>query len=94
MKKQYELTIMLATDLKDEARDKLTDKMEKTVKTLEGRVIKTLEMGRKQLAYKIGGQTEAVFLDMVLEMPPTAVVQLEKKLTVDREILRHLLVVA
>jgi small subunit ribosomal protein S6 len=94
VKKKYELTIMVRAEVKDEARDKLVDKLEKTAKAIGGNVVKTMEMGRKQLAYKISGQTEAVFLNLVLELPPAEVIQLEKKLTVDKEILRHLLVVA
>ncbi len=85
---------MVKSDVKDEVRDKLTDKFEKTVKALGGVVTKTMEMGRKQLAYKISGQSEAVYINFVLELPPSEVVQLEKKLAVDKEILRHLLVIA
>ena len=92
--KIYDLVIMIKSDVKDESKDKLVDKLEKTVKALGGSVKKTLEMGKKQLAYKILGQSEATYLNLVLEMPGEAVVQLEKKLTVDKEILRHLLVVA
>lgn len=92
--KKYELTIMVKSDVKDEAREKLVEKLEKTVKALEGKVVKTMEMGKKQLAYKISGQSEATFMNLVLELPPLAVIQLDKKLTVDKEILRHLLVVA
>jgi len=94
MKKSYDLTIMVSPQVKDEAKDKLVEKLEKIVKALDGSVKKTLEMGRKQLAYKIKGQSEAVFLNSVLELPTQAVIQLDKKLTVDKEILRHLLVTA
>lgn len=92
--KSYDLTIMLKSEVKDEAKDKLVEKLEKTVKALEGSVKKTLEMGRKQLAYKINGQTEATYINLVLELPRESVIQLEKKLNVDKDILRHLLVIA
>lgn len=85
---------MIKSDVKDDGREKLVEKLEKTVKALEGKVVKTLEMGKKQLAYKIAGQSEANYMNMVLELPAVSVIQLEKKLTVDKEILRHLLVVA
>lgn len=92
--KKYELVIMLSSEVKDDSREKFSQKLEKTVKALGGKVARSLEMGKKQLAYKIKGQSEAVYLDLVLEMPATEVIQLDKKLTVDKEILRHLLVVA
>jgi small subunit ribosomal protein S6 len=93
MSNKYDLTLVLRAGVKDEAKDKFVEKIEKTVKALEGKVIKVMEMGHKQLAYKLGGQSEGVYIDVVLEMPGAVVVQLEKKLTVDKEILRHLLVV-
>lgn len=93
MMTKYDLTLVLRTDLKDEAKEKFLEKIEKTVKALEGKVLKSLEMGRKQLAYKLSGQGEGIYINMVLEGPGQMVVQLEKKLTVDKEILRHLLVV-
>lgn len=85
---------MLSSEVKDDTREKFSQKLEKTVKALGGKVARSLEMGKKQLAYKIKGQSEAVYLDLVLEMPGSEVIQLDKKLTVDKEILRHLLVVA
>ncbi len=72
--------------------DKFVEKLEKTVKVLGGKTGKMTEMGRKQMAYKIDNLTEAIYLNWMLELPGEAVVQLEKKLTVDRDILRHLLV--
>jgi small subunit ribosomal protein S6 len=94
MSNKYDLTIILRTDVKDEARDKFVLKLEKILKALEGRVDKTMEMGKKQLAYKLNGQTEGVYLNMSLELPSTNVVQLQKKLEVDKDIIRSLLVIA
>lgn len=68
-------------------------KIEKIVKAVEGRVDKVVEMGQRQLAYKISGQAEAQYLSWMLELPAAAVVELGKKLNVDKEILRYLLVV-
>jgi ribosomal protein S6 len=76
----------------DKAHEEFVAKLEKTVGVLKGKVVKTSEMGKKQLAYRIGGVTEAVFMNFAIEIPAEGVVQLEKKLTVDKEVLRHLLV--
>ena len=94
MKNKYDLTIILKSEIKDEIKDKFVDKLEKTLKALDGRVEKTMEMGRKQLAYKLNGQTEGIYLNMMLELPAAAVVQLQKKLEVDKDIIRSLLVKA
>lgn len=70
--------------------DGFEEKMEKLGKALGGRVVKMASMGRKQMAYKIKGVGEADYLDFSLELPQAAVVELEKKLAMDREVVRHL----
>ncbi len=89
---KYNLTLVLRPEVKDEARDKFVTKIEKTLKGLDGSVTKTVDMGRKQLAYKIQNLTEGIYVNMNLEAPKSAVVELAKKLAVDKDILRHLLV--
>ena len=89
---KYDLTVLLNADLKEKPFDKFFEKIEALVKALEGKAGKLSEMGKKQLAYDIKGEKEAQFLSWVLELPPKNVIQLEKKLTNDKEILRHLLI--
>ncbi len=84
--KKYDLTVLTKDGVGVE------EKIGKIVKALEGKVGKMTEMGKKQLAYPIGKAKEAVFVSWILELPTEAVVQLEKKLIVDKNILRHLLV--
>jgi small subunit ribosomal protein S6 len=92
MTNKYDLTLVLNSEVKDEAKDKFVEKIEKVLKALSGSVVKSQDMGRKQLAYKINNQSEGVFVDMRLEMPASSVIQLDKKLAVDKEVLRYLLV--
>lgn len=90
--KKYDLTVLVKSDLKEAALEKFTTKIEALVKALDGKLGKMTEMGKKQLAYAIGKQSEAQFISWVLELPAAGVVQLEKKLVNDKEVLRHLLV--
>lgn len=92
MKNKYDLTIILVPSVKDEAKDKFVEKIEKVMKGLGGVVEKTMDMGRKQLAYKIVGKSEGVYVNLQIELPPESVIQLDKKLGVDKDILRHLLI--
>jgi small subunit ribosomal protein S6 len=94
MSNKYDLTLILKSDIKDEAKDKFVEKLEKTLKALDGRVEKTMEMGKKQLAYKLNGHSEGIYLNVVLELASANVVQLQKKLEVDKDIIRSLLVKA
>lgn len=68
------------------------EKMEKLVKALNGKAGRMVEMGKKQLAYPIKKLTEANYVSWTLELESPSVVQLERKLTVDRDVIRHLLV--
>lgn len=90
--KKYDLTVLIKTDLKDSAREKFVEKIEALVKALEGKAGKLTEMGKKQLAYAIKKNSEAQFLSWALELTSQSVVELEKKLVNDKEVLRHLLV--
>ncbi len=85
---KYDLTVLVKKT------DGLEEKIEKLVKALEGKTGRMVEMGKKQLAYVISGMTEANYVSWGLELPAASVVQLEKKLTNDHDILRHLLVKA
>jgi small subunit ribosomal protein S6 len=89
---KYDLTVLLKSELKDEAREKLMANVEKTIKALDGVVGKFSELGTKQLAYKLGGVAEAQYIGWTLELPSASVVQLERKLSIDKDVLRHLLV--
>ena len=90
--KKYDLTVFVKGDLKETAKDKFVEKIEALVKVLDGKIGKITEMGKKQLAYVIKKQREAQFLTWVLELPAKSVVQLEKKLVNDKEVIRHLIV--
>lgn len=83
---KYDLTVLV------KRAEGVEQKIEKLVTALEGKLGKFTEMGKKQLAYPIAKTQEAVLLNWVVEMPGGGVIQLEKKLTIDRDILRHLLI--
>lgn len=89
---QYMLTVLVAPAVKGEAREKFGERMEKIVKAAGGKLGKLSDQGQKQLTYKIGGQSEAGYMVWELEMPGVGVVELKKKLDIDKEALRYLLV--
>lgn len=68
------------------------EKIEKVIKAVGGKAGRMIEMGKKQLAYPIKKLTEANFLSWTVELDSPTVLQLDKKLSVDKEIVRHLLV--
>ncbi len=82
---KYDLTVLVA-------KADVSDKVDKLVKALGGKAGRTIDMGKKQLAYPINKVSEALFFSWGLELEAPTVLQLEKKLTTDRDIIRHLLV--
>ena len=84
--RKYELTLVARTV------EGVAEKIEKVVKVLGGKVGKSVEMGKKPLAYHIRKAGEGHYLQILIELPGKAVVELVKKLNVEKEVLRHLLV--
>ena len=82
---KYDLTVMVK---KAEAGTKI----EKIIAAVGGKAGRMIEMGKKQLAYPIKKLSEAQFLSWTVELDPQLVVQLQQKLIVDKEVVRHLLV--
>lgn len=85
---KYDLTVMVgpAGGLK------AGEKIEKIITAIGGKAGRMIEMGKKQLAYPIKKLSEALFLSWTVEMDPQLVVQLHKKLIVDKDVVRHILV--
>lgn len=83
--KKYDLTLLVG-----EA-EGVVEKTEKVVKALGGKVLKIVEAGKKPLAYQIKKAGEAHYLHLIVELPFGAVVQLKKKLAVDKGLLRHII---
>ena len=82
---KYDLTVMVK---KAEAGAKI----EKIITAVGGKAGRMIEMGKKQLAYPVKKLAEAQFLSWTVELDPQLVVQLQQKLIVDKEVVRHLLV--
>lgn len=84
---KYDLTVI--TQKSD-----IGEKIGKVISALGGKAGRMVEMGKKQLAYPITKMSESQFFSWVVELPEDAVIQLQKKLAVDKDVVRHLLVKA
>ncbi|MCL5406927.1 MAG: 30S ribosomal protein S6 [Patescibacteria group bacterium] len=86
MNKQYEITFLTKEDLKEKP-------VSKEIEALDGKIISTSTLGQKQLSYKIQKEKEAYFTTVVLEIDPEKIIELNRKLNLKDEILRHLIVI-
>ena len=84
---KYDLTVITQ-------KNDIGEKIEKVIAAVGGKAGRMVEMGKKQLAYPMQKISAAQFFSWVVELPANAVVQLQKKLTVDKDVVRHLLVKA
>ncbi len=96
--KDYELTYLIPGDLLDADVSRLKKDIAELITKHQGKVVKENDWGRKHLAYNIsqGGKTyeEAVYVHMIINFPVLNVQKFDHTLSLNREILRHLLVIA
>jgi small subunit ribosomal protein S6 len=88
----YELTLVLPGKVTAAKVKSSKEKLEKVVSTLKGKVTKSEEWGKKDLAYKIKGNTSGNFLFYNIELNPECARELRDKLKMEEEIIRYLIV--
>lgn len=90
--RDYELTLVIDPDLTSANQKKLLTKIKKIITDLKGKVGKTDEWGRKELAYPIKKKTMGAYFLLAIKLPAEAAVKLDQKLKVEEEVIRYLLV--
>lgn len=88
----YELTIVLPGSVTPAKKKTVLARIEKLVKTNKGKIVKSDDWGKLDLAYEIKKQKSGVFVHMNLEMAPDMVKKMKDKLRLDDDIIRYLLV--
>ena len=66
--KQYELTVLIHPDLEMNLTPAL-DKLKKLIDSVEGKIVKETNEGKKRLNYSIKGNDYAVYYYYELELP-------------------------
>lgn len=84
----YEITVVLS-GIKDKD---ILGRIEKEIKEAGGKVEKTSEWGKRELAYPIKKQTEGVYYFMEVSLPADKTVEINRTLVTSEEVLRHLIV--
>jgi len=86
----YELTLILNPDLSTKF-DTFQTKFEKTLSSINFKINKLENIGRRQLAYSILNHNKGHYAILQIEGPSEAAIELESKLKYDASIIRHLL---
>ncbi|OGM21417.1 30S ribosomal protein S6 [Candidatus Woesebacteria bacterium RIFCSPHIGHO2_01_FULL_38_9b] len=89
---KYELTLVLSGSAKETKKKLLKETVEKLVGTLDGKVNKSDDWGKMDLAYKIRKESSGIFLYFELEFKKeTSFNALLAKFKMDGDIIRYLL---
>lgn len=88
----YELTLVIDPELSLEETKKLIAKTKKIVEDLKGKVGETIDWGKKELAYPIKKAHFGCFFLWLISLREETVDQLDKKIRLEEDIIRYLLV--
>lgn len=89
MSKQYELTIIMSADTTAKT---VKSTLEDLVSKAGAKVVETTDWGKKDLAYPIKHQNTGIYLYSVIEATGEQAVDLDRRLRLNEELLRYLLV--
>jgi small subunit ribosomal protein S6 len=89
---KYELALVLDSLIKGEEREKLINEIKNEVEKLKGKVEKTDDWGKKSLAFRMKKQNEGYFVVLNLEIAEKEISLISRKLRLNDNILRFLLI--
>lgn len=92
MVRQYELTVVLDSDISGEKLSSISKSLEDLLSKLKGKILEKEDWGEKRLAYEINKKTRGTYWHFLLELPAEVVGELEQKIGLMGEIVRMLLV--
>ena len=90
--RQYELVYVVSPVVTDDGVTELHDRITGMVEQIGGRIDKTDNWGRRRLAYEIDRHREGTYVIVQITGPGTLVTELDRRLRVIEQLLRHLIV--
>lgn len=90
--REYEMMVVLKTDLSEDALSSQLDTIKGWVETNGGSVANIDTWGRKRMAYPIDGDRDGYYLVYKLNMPTAAPVEIERNLSISESVLRYLII--
>jgi small subunit ribosomal protein S6 len=90
--RNYELTFIVPSDASEDDLNGVISQIQGWVEESQGTVAKVNHWGRRRLAYGIREYTEGHYVSLILDMQPSATMQLERNIKLSGRVLRHLLI--
>jgi small subunit ribosomal protein S6 len=91
-KRIYEVVFIIDPATGEEDSTRLVENLQKIVTDQGGTITKSESMGRRQLAYKIGRNTEGQFMLFEIEGTGGEIAELERRMRVSDQVMRYLTV--
>jgi small subunit ribosomal protein S6 len=89
--RDYELGIVLAPETPDEQARAIVERITNAVTAQGGVVVRINAWGRRRLAYPIEHYRDGLYYFFDLQLPPASVVEIERLIGVNEDIIRHLM---
>jgi small subunit ribosomal protein S6 len=89
--RDYELGIVLAPETPDEQARAIVERITGMVTAQGGTVVRINAWGRRRLAYPIEHHRDGLYYFFDLQLPPASVVEIERLIGVNEDIIRHLM---
>ncbi len=90
--RQYEVVYVVSPEITEEGVTELHERVAEIVDQLGGKIDKTDNWGRRRLAYEINRHREGTYVIELVTGPGTLVTELDRRLRVMEQLLRHLVV--
>ena len=91
-KRIYEIIYIVDTDTTEEETARLTETLRQTITDQGGVIVKEENMGRRNLAYRIGRRTEGTYMFFEVEGTGREIAELERRMRVMDQVIRYLTV--
>jgi small subunit ribosomal protein S6 len=88
--RDYELGIVLGPETPDEQARAIVERITSAVTAQGGAVVRVNAWGRRRLAYPIEHHRDGLYFFFDLQLPPSSVVEVERLIGVNEDIIRHL----
>lgn len=91
-KRVYEVIFIVDTDTPEGELTRLTETLRQTITDQGGTVTKSENMGRRNLAYRIGRKTDGIYVLFEIEGTGREIAELERRMRVMDQVIRYLTV--
>lgn len=88
----YECTFIVRQDATSQEVEKISSTLSNVISDNNGKILKTENWGLKTLAYEIKKNKKGHFVMFVIDAPNSAVKEMERRMKLTEDIIRHLTV--